>query len=931
MVARRRITARIVPVGGVDDEGQASPEGSHSEKDSTIEEHDEAESSSHGDDGSAHDEATTKDSATKAKTVCAVDAEVLDRYGSTTVRGLSSDHYPVSPSYLPLNTVGQRPNGIVRLRGAVGHQLRRDAPEEGRGWTVASRRASSRYSVTGSSAIGPPSTPTTDRPITSSPEGGGLKAIVASIARRHFFESVMWLVVLASTMLAGLETDIVGEPSADETTGMLIFQVLQMLCLAAFTVELFIHVRRLGWDIFLDSWILVDFMLLVFGVYDVYFGLRSIESASDWSYSTGHKLQLGSAMRAIRLIRPVSLVRHSSGLGQLWVLVSGIASTLRSLAWISLVLGVIMFMVASYLTLIVGQATDHLPTPSEVALALSTPGDAAAFDNVTGRVHIWPELSQYFGNIGRSMLTCLQLVTLDNWYVVSREVAERNWAANLLIIAVVYTCSYGMLKALLGVVVERVMAISADNEEERGRLIYQLEVRFIRSMRSAFERADIDGSGTLRWEEFESCVLSDRAVKRKLALIDIDSSMIEELFKILDVDDSGHITCDEFIGGLLRLRGQARGRDMLTLRVSLLGILERLEDIEDRTRMMNLTLKSIVDDVNQWTDLFLGNRLRCQAVQDTIDWNAKVTTVKRAVLDNLHTGIQKDREEVVRTAAAAAARDGRGRRSCGDGGNALREEGLSGAGRVCGPMMGGNSEPSTESGGYAPNCGVEVEPSNRAWGSERRRRETARMAEIYKRYKAGTMSIGWDRPPIGTYNCLISPRGPTLITAGSHFRMVICEAPARDNAHSLALYLKKRFGVTELVRVSSDNDARYPREAFEHLGIGVHDLPFADGCAPPDSVVEAFLEILDTSLYRRSKKRSEGDASPPPCVAIHCISGLGRSPAMVALGLIEREKMEPSEAVRLVRKLRSSRCLTKEQSTFLLNYVPRYAYPFGVL
>ncbi|KAF4687220.1 Protein tyrosine phosphatase type IVA 1 [Perkinsus olseni] len=250
----------------------------------------------------------------------------------------------------------------------------------------------------------------------------------------------------------------------------------------------------------------------------------------------------------------------------------------------------------------------------------------------------------------------------------------------------------------------------------------------------------------------------------------------------------------------------------------------------------------------------------------------------------------------------------------------LRSSGV----EMSGPIMGGNSEPSTESGGNGPSCGVEVEPSNRAWGSERRRRETARMAEIYKRYKAGMMSIGWDRPPIGTYNCLISPRGPTLITAGSHFRMVICEAPARDNAHSLALYLKKRFGVTELVRVSSDNDARYPREAFELLGIGVHDLPFADGCAPPDSVVEAFLEILDASLYRRSKKRSESDASPPPCVAIHCISGLGRSPAMVALGLIEREKMEPSEAVRLVRKLRSSRCLTKEQSTFLLNYKPMH-------
>lgn len=103
-------------------------------------------------------------------------------------------------------------------------------------------------------------------------------------------------------------------------------------------------------------------MVLVFGVYDVYFGLRAIESASDWSYPTGQKLQLGSAMRLVRLIRyaplfmyplsqciiiitirPVTLVGDNSGLTtRLRVLVSSSGSILRSLAWLSLVLGSIM-------------------------------------------------------------------------------------------------------------------------------------------------------------------------------------------------------------------------------------------------------------------------------------------------------------------------------------------------------------------------------------------------------------------------------------------------------------------------------------------------------------------------------------------------------------------------------------------------------------
>ncbi|EER07090.1 hypothetical protein Pmar_PMAR003945 [Perkinsus marinus ATCC 50983] len=132
--------------------------------------------------------------------------------------------------------------------------------------------------------------------------------------------------------------------------------------------------------------------------------------------------------------------------------------------------------------------------------------------------------------------------------------------------------------------------------------------------------------------------------------------MVRELFKILDTNESGRVACEEFIGGLLRLRGQAKARDILTLRVSLLSLLERLEAIEDGARRVNLALRGIYDDVDQWNELFLGNRSRCQEVWDASAWNAKVSSVKRQILSTLHNRIQRDREAVLGRARVGSTR-----------------------------------------------------------------------------------------------------------------------------------------------------------------------------------------------------------------------------------------------------------------------------------
>lgn len=115
----------------------------------------------------------------------------------------------------------------------------------------------------------------------------------------------------------------------------------------------------------------------------------------------------------------------------------------------------------------------------------------------------------------------------------------------------------------------------------------------------------------------------------------------------------------------------------------------------------------------------------------------------------------------------------------------------------------------------------------------------------------------------------------------------------------------KNHNVKAVVKLCEEG---YDVKKLNENGISVLDLSFPDGKPPPDSIIEEWFKVL------RNTFTDNKDA----CVAVHCVSGLGRAPVLVAIALIELG-LKYEEAVELIRSKRRGAINTK-QLEFLEKY-----------
>lgn len=140
---------------------------------------------------------------------------------------------------------------------------------------------------------------------------------------------------------------------------------------------------------------------------------------------------------------------------------------------------------------------------------------------------------------------------------------------------------------------------------------------------------------------------------------------------------------------------------------------------------------------------------------------------------------------------------------------------------------------------------------------------------------------------------------PTLIEKHP-MRFLIMDAPRHGNLH---LYIRemRKHHVTHVVRVC---EPTYGGGELQNAGIALHEMEYKDGTSPKDELIRSWLELVDHTFFSGPTAAASSSSDPPPCIAVHCVAGLGRAPVLVAIALIEFANMDPVEAVSYLRDKR---------------------------
>lgn len=144
---------------------------------------------------------------------------------------------------------------------------------------------------------------------------------------------------------------------------------------------------------------------------------------------------------------------------------------------------------------------------------------------------------------------------------------------------------------------------------------------------------------------------------------------------------------------------------------------------------------------------------------------------------------------------------------------------------------------------------------------------------------------------------------PTFLEYKKH-KFVIMDAPTDANLHAYQDMLLAK-SVSLLVRTCKPS---YEKQGLQEAGINVVELPFKDGQPPPDTVIEAWLQLID-------------DTKTTHPIAVHCVAGLGRAPMLVAIAFIEAG-MDATDAVEHIRTRRRG-VFNQSQLNFLYGYTRR--------
>jgi len=347
---------------------------------------------------------------------------------------------------------------------------------------------------------------------------------------RHFavnplFNTVIILMIIFNTVMVGIEVDYGRASRIEDKLG---FFTLELIFGVTFAFETSCRLHREGWIYFESGWNIFDYCLVVLSACEILMALTDVPS------TIGAK-----SLRVLRFTRVVRSIRGLKIVAGLWLIIQGMIDSVRAVFWVACACLLLVYLFAVALTTICGQ-------------------------DLQVQVQ-WVESPLYVGSVLRSMLTVLQIITLDSWTEdIARPLADASPLALVVVFMAIVVLAFGTLNILVAVMVERIGQMSQSSKESNQKVIERSENALLSSMLDEFSDVEGDGSGELSFKEFRKLIRT-QSMSRKLSYMGVNCEEAESLFEIMDVDRSGTITPSEFLDGILKVKGHAKGQDVVNL------------------------------------------------------------------------------------------------------------------------------------------------------------------------------------------------------------------------------------------------------------------------------------------------------------------------------------------------------------------------------
>jgi len=351
-----------------------------------------------------------------------------------------------------------------------------------------------------------------------------------NVALAAWFDNLALIVIVLNALWIGVEVD-ANDGDGDQT----VFDVVEHIFCTLFTLEILIRlfsykkIKFFFTDQELYFWNIFDLFLVLLMVVENWI-LRWVIADEEGAMSSL------SALRLLRLLRISRIFRMVPELG---MMVKSMAAAARSVSS-TMVLAVGLMYVFAIVFTQWGKNQKSF--------------NGTEIDEETGE-----RKTNYWGSLGYSFLSLMQILVYDDTFALIRDTYETNNLMGLLLIVFIIVGAFTVLNMLIGVICE---IVSTTKKEEEEKLL-------MNKVEDLFAQMDADSSGTISREEFE-------AKTDLLERLGLDQSTIRLAFELIDDDKSGSLEMQEFVHMVFRLLHPPSSQDLLVIKRNLARLCDSL-------------------------------------------------------------------------------------------------------------------------------------------------------------------------------------------------------------------------------------------------------------------------------------------------------------------------------------------------------------------